>query len=165
MKNILFYVTVMLSILMTGCITESNASNENSYDISMETFTCDSLGVPKTEFTTNEPFCCAARVKNISNKPISYLRVKGDQLYLFDTAIGDTIACSSNEIGLPPNAWGDFVLLPGEELYQLENNGLIYDIYHPGNYVVCISILTLFSENIRIYPNENGRLINIKIKE
>ena len=107
MKNILFYVTVMLSILMTGCITDSNASNDNSYDISMETFTCDSLGVPKTEFTTNEPFCCAARVKNISNKPISYRSLKTTNLF-FKSIIGEAGTIPSEEDMFPEEALRDY---------------------------------------------------------
>ncbi len=152
MKKILFSLMTILSLLMLSCITE-NTTNDNKYDVTIKCFTCDSTGFPITVFETNGLFYCAVLIKNISNMSINYRKVKVSST-LFDPAwglIGGDLP--GVEVGFPENMWGDYVILPGEEIYQIQEYRIDKDICPPGEYIITYDLRLTFPKTIRVYDN------------
>lgn len=161
-----FYILVIIivcSSILLSCITQNNTDNKD--DVTIKWFTCDSTGVPKTVFKTNESFYCAVLAKNISNKSINYRKVKISAT-LFDPAwllIGGCIPGVENFF--PECMWGDFILLPGEEFYQIQKFRLHEDICPPGDYIITYSSRFRFPNNIRVYDKTAKGYFTIKEKK
>ncbi len=136
MRNLIL-IFLLLHVLV-GCniLTKPDANN---VDTVLNCFTCDSTGVHKSIFGRYEAIGFGVTVKNVSGKPLDYRRVIWSET-LFDIACAPDVdsIMPGVDVGFPPEAWGDFILQPDEQLEQIQ-------IYPPFMWLPAGNCKALFS--------------------
>jgi hypothetical protein len=111
-------------MLIAGCSLISAKDNKNN-DLYMHCYACDSLGVEKTSFGSNDPIYFGFVLRNISQNPIKYWKPVPEPLNLVRISINKDL----NFIN-PPQNWhsketgfiiksSEHILKPNEQLFEV----------------------------------------------
>jgi hypothetical protein len=167
--NLITFSLLFLTLNVFGIEVDSK------YDLDIRYFACDSTGVEKTAFKTDEAIYFGCTVKNVSDQPVIYTKMQfnpphkpsrflKEMFYVVCLKDDGTRPKVGYEDSPPPGTkWVEFTLKPDETLSQIQR-------YYPperlksGVYRAWFSLNYIFKDAASNIQDEMSNTIRIEVE-